>query len=361
MKVEHGVPLAQMTTMRVGGPASRLVTVETADELVDAVREVDDADERLVLLGGGSNLLVGDAPVEDTVVRVLTRGVTVEDSTPCGGAIVRVAAGEPWDEFVARAVEEEWSGVECLSGIPGLVGATPVQNVGAYGQEVAQTIARVRTWDRVAGAVRTFTASECDFGYRQSLFKAALDGASPRYVVLDVTFQFELGDLSKPIAYADLARGLGVEQGARVPLADTREAVLEQRRRRGMVLDPDDNDTWSCGSFFMNPVVPQEDFDVLQARVRERLGDDVTPPQFPAPGGYVKTSAAWLIDRAGFEKGYGAPGPASLSTKHTLAVTNRGSATAGDVLALARRVRDGVDEAFGIRLVNEPVLLGESL
>lgn len=361
MKVEHGVPLAQMTTMRVGGPASRLVTVETADELVDAVREVDDAEERLVLLGGGSNLLVGDAPVDDTVVRVATRGVTVEDSTPCGGAIVRVAAGEPWDEFVARAVEEEWSGVECLSGIPGLVGATPVQNVGAYGQEVAQTIARVRTWDRVAGAVRTFTASECDFGYRQSLFKAALDGASPRYVVLDVTFQFELGDLSKPIAYADLARGLGVEQGARVPLADTREAVLEQRRRRGMVLDPDDNDTWSCGSFFMNPVVPQEDFDVLQARVRERLGDDVTPPQFPAPGGYVKTSAAWLIDRAGFEKGYGAPGPASLSTKHTLAVTNRGSATAGDVLALARRVRDGVDEAFGIRLVNEPVLLGESL
>ena len=361
MKVEQGVPLASLTTMRVGGPASRLVTVENADELVDAVREVDDAGERLVLLGGGSNLLVSDAPVDDTVVRVATRGVTVEDSSLCGGAMVRVAAGEPWDDLVALAVERGWAGLECLSGIPGLVGATPVQNVGAYGQEVAQTIARVRTYDRAREAVRTFTASECDFGYRHSLFKAALDGASPRYVVLDVTFQFELADVSRPIAYADLARGLGVEQGARVPLADAREAVLEQRRRRGMVLDPADNDTWSCGSFFMNPVVPQSDFDALQARVREHLGDEVSPPRFPAPDGHVKTSAAWLIDRAGFEKGFGAPGPASLSTKHTLAVTNRGSATASDVLDLARRVRDGVQEAFGIRLVNEPVLLGESL
>ena len=347
--------------MRVGGPASRLVTVENTDDLVDAVREVDEASERLILLGGGSNLLVTDEPLSDTVVLIRTRGVTVEDSTPCGGAIVRVAAGEPWDDFVARAVEEEWSGIECLSGIPGLVGATPIQNVGAYGQEVAQTIARVRTYDRATGAFRTFTASECDFGYRQSLFKRALDGASPRYVVLDVTFHFELGDLSKPVAYADLARGLGVEQGARVPLSDAREAVLEQRRRRGMVLDADDNDTWSCGSFFMNPVVPAAEFDELLARVRARLGSDATPPQFPAPGGFVKTSAAWLIDRAGFTKGFGAPGPASLSTKHTLAVTNRGSATAADVLSLARRVRDGVEAAFGIRLVNEPVLLGETL
>lgn len=361
MKVEHDVPLSSLTTMRVGGPASRLVTVETADELVDAVREVDDAHEPLVLLGGGSNLLVGDAPVDDTVVRIATRGVTVEDSTPCGGALVRVAAGEPWDAFVARAVEEEWAGIECLSGIPGLVGATPVQNVGAYGQEVAQTLARVRTWDREAGAVRTFTASECDFGYRHSLFKSAMQGASPRYVVLDVTFQFEIGDLSKPIAYADLARGLGTEQGARVPLVDAREAVLEQRRRRGMVLDPADNDTWSCGSFFMNPVVSAERFDQLEQRVHERLGDGVTPPRFPAPSGAVKTSAAWLIDRAGFAKGFGAPGPASLSTKHTLAVTNRGDATASDVLALARRVRDGVEQAFGIRLVNEPVMLGAEL
>ena len=238
MKVEHDVPLSSLTTMRVGGPAARLVTAETADELVDAVREVDDADERLVLLGGGSNLLVGDEPLDETVVRIATCGVTVEDSTPCGGAIVRVAAGEPWDQFVARAVEEEWAGIECLSGIPGLVGATPVQNVGAYGQEVAQTIARVRTWDRATGAVRTFTASECDFGYRHSLFKSAMDGASPRYVVLDVTFQFELGDLSKPVAYADLARGLGVEQGARVPLADAREAheALEGRRTTGKVV-----------------------------------------------------------------------------------------------------------------------------
>ena len=357
MHEEFDVPLAPLTTMRVGGPAARLVTVETTDELVDAVREVDDADEPLLLLSGGSNLVLPDAGFAGTVVHVATRGVEPLSADYCGGAMVRVAAGEPWDDVVARTVQEGWAGVEALSGIPGLAGATPVQNVGAYGQEVAQTIAQVRTWDRQEQRVHTFAGPDCHFTYRHSRFKG-----TDRWVVLDVLFQFEIADLSTPIAYADLARGLGVELGARVPLADTREAVLEQRRRRGMVLDPADHDTWSCGSFFTNPILAPDDFDAVAERAGERLGFDAPPPpRWVERDGRVKTSAAWLIDHAGFQKGYGLPGPAALSTKHTLAVTNRGAATATQVIELARRVRDGVEEAFGIRLANEPILVGDKL
>ena len=350
-------PLAGHTTMRVGGPAARMVVAETPDELVDAVREVDDAGEPLLLLGGGSNLVLPDAGFAGTVVKVATRGVRVDSSDSCGGAAVVVAAGEPWDDLVARAVAEEWSGVEALSGIPGSTGATPVQNVGAYGQDVAQTVARVRVWDRDEQRVRTMTNLDCHFTYRHSLFKG-----TDRYVVIDVMFQLVLASLSQPVAYADLAAQLGVEVGARVPLREAREAVLAQRRRRGMVLDATDHDTWSCGSFFTNPVLSAEEFAALESRVAERLGAGApAPPRFPESGGRAKTSAAWLIERAGFGKGYGAPGPATLSTKHTLAVTNRGPATAADVVALAREVRDGVREAFGVSLVNEPVVLGEEL
>jgi UDP-N-acetylmuramate dehydrogenase len=357
VREQHGVPLAGLTTMRVGGPAARLVTVTTTDELVDAVREVDDADEPLLLLSGGSNLVVADDGFAGTVVRVATSGIAPESADWCGGAVVRVAAGEDWDGVVDRFVGEGWAGVEALSGIPGLTGATPVQNVGAYGQDVSQTVYQVRAWDRRDQVVRTFANADCAFTYRHSLFKG-----TSRYVVLDVVFQLEVADLSRPVAYAALAEGLGVELGTRVPLADARAAVLEQRRRRGMVLDGDDPDTWSCGSFFTNPVLSRREFDDLVERVGERLGyEGPTPPRFPEPDGRVKTSAAWLIDQAGFGKGYGLPGPASLSTKHTLAVTNRGGARAADVLALARRVRDGVHEAFGVTLVNEPVLVGERL
>ena len=356
MREEHDVPLSGLTTMRVGGPAARLVTVESTDELVDAVREVDDADEPLLILSGGSNLVVADAGFAGTVVRIATSGVVRESVDSCGGAMVRVAAGEGWDGVVARAVDEGWAGVEALSGIPGLTGATPIQNVGAYGQEVAQTIAQVRVWDRQEQAVRTFFNADCAFTYRSSRFKG-----SDRSVVLDVLFQLEVADLSRPIAYAALADGLGVGLGTRVPLAETRAAVLDQRRRRGMVLDPDDHDTWSCGSFFTNPVLSQDGFDALAERAAGRLGSEVSPPRFAEPDGRVKTSAAWLIDHAGFGKGFGLPAPAALSTKHTLAVTNRGGASASDILALARQVRDGVEEAFGIRLVNEPVLVGETL
>ena len=353
--------LADLTTMRVGGPAARIVTAPDADALVAAVQAADAAGEPLLLVSGGSNLLVADEGFEGTVVRVASRGVTVESQDSCSGATVRVAAGEPWDAFVARCVTEGWSGVEALSGIPGLTGATPIQNVGAYGQDVSQTIARVRTWDRQEGRQRTFAAADCGFSYRSSLFKESAAGASPRYVVLDVTFQFELADRSRPLAYADLARGLGVELGARVPLADAREAVLEQRRRRGMVLDAADHDTWSCGSFFTNPILATRQMEDLQERVGQRLGPDAGLPQFAEPDGRVKTSAAWLIERAGFGKGYGLPGPAALSSKHTLALTNRGGASAGQILALAREVRDGVEATFGVRLVNEPVLVGLAL
>jgi UDP-N-acetylmuramate dehydrogenase len=357
MRELHDEPIAAHTTMRVGGPAARMVVVETADELVDAVREVDDADEPLLVMGGGSNLVVSDAGFAGTVVKVETRGVVVDSQDQCGGASVVVAAGEDWDGFVAQAVDEGWSGVEALSGIPGSTGATPVQNVGAYGQEVAQTLARVRVWDRREERVRTMTSLDCRFTYRNSVLKA-----TDRYVVIDVMFQLVPGTMSQPVRYADLATQLGVEVGERVPLHEAREAVLAQRRRRGMVLDAGDHDTWSCGSFFTNPVLGPGDFAALESRVASLLGADVAaPPRFPATDGGVKTSAAWLIEKAGFAKGFGLPGPAALSTKHTLAVTNRGAATASDVAALAREVRDGVRDTFGVTLENEPVLVGHAL
>ena len=357
MREEHDAPIAPLTTMRVGGPAARLVTAGTTDEVVDTVREVDDADEPLLVLTGGSNVVVADEGFPGTVLRVATDGIEVESADLCGGVMVRVAAGVPWDDLVARAVAEGWAGIEALSGIPGGTGATPVQNVGAYGQEVAQTIASVRVWDRRDQVVRTVANADCAFTYRHSVFKAA-----DRYVVLDVLFQLVPSELSRPVAYADLARQLGVEVGDRVPLADAREAVLAQRRRRGMVLDEADHDTWSCGSFFTNPVLSPQRFEELERRAAERLGPEgPTPPRFADAEGNVKTSAAWLIEHAGFGKGYRMPGPAALSTKHTLAVTNRGAATTRDIVALARELRDGVDDAFGVTLVNEPVLVGTSL
>jgi len=358
MREEHGVPLSGLTTMRVGGLAQRLVTVETTDELVDAIREVDDAEEPLLVVGGGSNLVISDGGFAGSVVRIATSGVSVE-LADSGAVMVRVAAGEVWDDVVVRAVAQGWSGVEALSGIPGRAGATPIQNVGAYGQEVAQTITAVRVWDRREQRVHTFDNADCGFTYRHSLFKA-----ESRYVVLDVVFQLRLASLSAPVAYADLARALGIEVGERVPLEDARAAVLDQRRQRGMVLDSADHDTWSCGSFFTNPILSANSYAELQSRAQTRLGAADSPvvvPRFDTPDGLVKTSAAWLIDRAGFGKGYGIPGPAALSTKHTLAVTNRGFAAAADVVALAREIRDGVRDVFGVSLVNEPVLVGLSL
>lgn len=365
MQEQFDVPLAPLTTMHVGGHARRLVTAGTIDEIVDTVREVDDADEPLLVLAGGSNLLISDEGFPGTVLRVANEGIDVVSDSDCGGVSVRVGAGVVWDDFVAQACANGWSGIEALSGIPGLVGATPVQNVGAYGQEVSQTIESVRTYDRKAQQIRTFANADCEFTYRHSVFKNTpyREGEpSGRYVVLDVTFQLRKADRSQPIAYADLAAGLGVEQGDRVPLQEAREGVLAQRRKRGMVLESNDHDTWSCGSFFTNPIVTPQQMATIRERAVDRLGiDAVMPPEFPAGDAHpdmLKTSAAWLIDKAGYGKGYAMPGPAALSTKHTLALTNRGEATASDVVALAREIVDGVEAVFGVRLVNEPVWVG---
>ena len=370
--------LADLTTLRIGGPVRRLVEARDEHELIAAVREADEAGEPLLVLGGGSNLVASDAPFEGTVVLVRDGGGAprldasceiptsgepdgrpvdpASDEIPgatCGGVIVEHFAGVRWDDAVRYAVERELIGIEALSGIPGTVGAVPIQNVGAYGQEVAQTITRVRTWDREAGAVRTFFAADCVFAYRDSIFKRTPYGgpvpsATGRYVVLSVTFQHRQGDLSAPIRYAELARQLGVEVGDRAPMTAVRETVLRIRASKGMVLDSRDHDTWSAGSFFTNPI--------LTAEEAARLPEDA--PRFAAGEGRVKTSAAWLISHAGFDKGFAVSERASLSTKHSLALTNRGGATSEDLRELATTVQAGVAERFGVRLEAEPVRLG---
>lgn len=352
---------SQLTTLGVGGPVADYVETTSETDLIEAVRTADDAGTPLLVLGGGSNLLVSDAGFDGTVVRDVRRDLTTPDHSACAGVTVTVVAGTPWDDVVAHAAAHRLKGIEALSGIPGSTGATPVQNVGAYGQEVAQTIATVRVWDRQRSRVRTLPLVDLQFGYRTSLLKRSMralpddadPGApwfpTPRYVVLDVTFQLRVADLSEPIAYGELARELGIAVGERAPLPDVRAAVLALRGRKGMVLDAGDPDTRSAGSFFTNPVLPAD----------AELPEDA--PRYPAGDGLVKTSAAWLIEQAGFGKGYGLPGPAALSTKHTLALTNRGGANAGDLLALARTVRDGVALRFGIALEPEPVLVGTTL
>ncbi|MDO4253927.1 MAG: UDP-N-acetylmuramate dehydrogenase [Kocuria sp.] len=375
MNATAPVTLADLTTTAVGGPAAGYVRADTDDHIVDAVREADQAGTPVLIVGGGSNLLVGDAGFHGTVVHIATRGITVDHSSDCAGTLVTVAAGHSWDDVVAWAVEHDCVGVEALSGIPGTTGATPVQNVGAYGQEVSQTIARVWVYDRQKQRRRSFAFAELEFGYRDSVLKRATVDGSPRYVVLGVQFQFTQGQLSKPIKYGQLAQHLGVELNQRAPMTTVREAVLELRATKGMVLDSSDRDTFSTGSFFTNPIVET-------AEAQRVVPDDA--PRFPvvdAAGelveGRVKLSAAWLIDNAGFGKGFGLEGTvnqkmslngaeisggrSSLSTKHTLALTNRGNATASDMAALARTVRDGVREVFGVDLVPEPVMVGMDL
>lgn len=350
--------LAALTTAAVGGPAGKYVEARTEAEIIDAVRTADAAGEPVLVIGGGSNLLISDDGFPGTVVKIASEGFTVNAEDSCGGVAVVVQAGHNWDALVEHAVLHAWSGIEALSGIPGATGATPVQNVGAYGSEVSQTIAAVRTWDRTRNAVQTFTNSELKFGYRDSILKQTTVDGSPRYVVLTVEFQLPLGRMSAPIRYAELARSLDVEPGKRAYSNDVRREVLRLRASKGMVLDAADRDTYSTGSFFTNPVV--------SADVAAGLPDNA--PQYPAGvDGMVKLSAAWLIDQAGFGKGYGlepdsaSGGRAALSTKHTLAITNRGSASAKDMLAIAREVRDGVVERFGIELHPEPLLIGLTL
>jgi UDP-N-acetylmuramate dehydrogenase len=316
--------LSDYTTLRLGGPAERFVEATTDAALIDAV-----GDDVLVL-AGGSNVVVGDAGYPGTVVRIATRGVERD------GDVLHVAAGESWDALVARTVADGLSGVECLSGIPGSVGATPIQNVGAYGQEVSDTIISVRAYDRRAGAVVDLAPEDCGFAYRSSAFKRD----SGRHVVLRVSFALEASDRARPIRYPELALAAGDEPS----LADVRAAVLALRASKGMVLDPADPDTFSAGSFFTNPILDPA-----------RLPDGA--PAFPQPDGRVKTSAAWLIQSAGFTKGYGNPEGIAISTKHVLALTNRGHGTTSELLALATEIQDRVEACFGVRLVPEPVFV----
>lgn len=388
--------LADHTTTRVGGPARAWVTARTEAEAIEAVRAADAAGEPVFVLGGGSNTLMADAGFPGTVVQTAFEGIEVlEDAHRAEGAgeaegdavVVRIAAGQPWDAAVAWTVERGLAGVEALSGIPGSAGATPVQNVGAYGADVSQVLVSLRAWDRQVpggGAVVELSAEELRFGYRDSIIKRSMlesGEPSPRWVVLSIDLRLrraaEGAEPTSPVRYAQLARALGVEEGAHAALRTVREEVLALRASKGMVWDVADQDSWSTGSYFTNPIVP--------AAVRASLPEGA--PAFAAGtdeqgGELVKLSAAWLIDHAGYGKGFGLPdvepredgpdgrgedgtglagGRASLSTKHTLAVTNRGAASTEDILTIAREVRDGVRARFGVDLHHEPMIIGTYL
>jgi UDP-N-acetylmuramate dehydrogenase len=346
------VRLADYTTLRLGGPARGFVRAGTEDELIDAVRVADAAGEPVLILGGGSNLVVSDEGFDGTVVQVATRGVSRDG----GPGVLTVAAGEDWDAVVARSVAEGLAGLECLSGIPGLTGATPIQNVGAYGQEVSETVTQVRVYDRVTGNVLEIPNERCDFGYRTSRFRGA-----ERFVVLGVTFRLAVQVLSAPVRYAELAATLGVPVGGQVESAEARAAVIELRQRKGMVIDPADPDTRSAGSFFVNPALDAPALAAVEAAARVRCGPDTRVPRFGAGDGLVKVPAAWLIEQAGFGKGYNPGDGARISAKHTLALVNAGTASTAALLGLAREIRDGVREAFGVSLAPEPVLVGVTL
>lgn len=330
MQVRRDVRLADLTTLAVGGPIERLLEAETAEELVDAVRDADEAGRPLLLLGGGSNVVAPDEGWPGDVVAVRTRGIRRD------GARLTVQAGEDWDGLVAHTVAEGLAGVEALSGIPGSTGATPVQNVGAYGQEVAQTITAVRGYDRAEKAERALTPAECGFAYRDSRLKRE----PGRFVVLEMEFELHPGPLSRPVGYVELARTLGVEIGEPAPLAEVREAVLGLRRGKGMVRDPADPDSRSAGSFFTNPIVPAE-------RAVEGC------PSWPAGDGQVKLSAAWLVQHAGFGRGT-REGKVGTSSRHSLALTTEDGATAAELLAFADRIVATVREKFGVILEREP-------
>lgn len=341
--VADNVPLASLTTLRVGPVVRRVITCLTSDQIVTTLGALDQSGEPVLVLGGGSNVVVADDLTDLTVVRLAASAVAVDPP------LLRAEAGADWDAVVSRSVRAGLGGLECLSGIPGSAGATPVQNVGAYGVEVADRLTRVRLFERATGQVRWVSAAELGFGYRHSILKN-----STAAVALEVEFALDPCGLSAPLRYAELSEALGVGTGERDDPARVRATVLRLRTAKGMVLDDADHDTWSVGSFFTNPVVPVEQLE----RIRDTVAGHV--PHYPASAG-VKLAAGWLVERAGFGKGFPDSGPCRLSTKHALALTNRGGATTADVLALARTVRDGVRARFGVTLVPEPVLVGCAL
>ncbi len=332
--------LSNYTSFRVGGPAQKIVQVSTEAEIIAAIEEAGDSP--VLIMGGGTNVLIADKGFDGTVIRISNNSVQSEVDA-CSGATLTIGAGEDWDTFVQTSIDRGYAGLETLSGIPGTVGAAPIQNIGAYGHEVAEFITRVRTYDRQEKAVKTFTNAQCEFTYRNSHFKAH----PGRYVVLDVQFQIRIGEMSDPITYVELAKKLGIDPGDKATVKETRAAVLELRASKGMLLSPDDHDSWSAGSFFTNPIVTQQQADTLPNAA----------PKWPLNDGRVKISAAWLIENSGTHKG-DEVGGARISTKHVLALSNSGNATAADIAELAKRARNQVKEVFGITLEAEVNLVG---
>ena len=332
--------LSKYTSFRVGGPASKIIQVSTEAEIIAAIE--DAGDSPILIMGGGTNVLISDKGFDGTVIRISNNSFQSEVDA-CSGATLTIGAGEDWDTFVQTTIDRGFAGLETLSGIPGTVGAAPIQNIGAYGHEVAEFITRVRTYDRQEKALKTFTNSECQFSYRNSYFKAH----PGRYVVLEVQFQIRRGEFSDPITYVELSKKLGIEPGDKAPVTATRAAVLELRASKGMLLKNDDHDSWSAGSFFTNPIISQQAADELPNAA----------PKWPLNDGRVKVSAAWLIENSGIHKG-DEVGGARISTKHVLALSNSGNATASDIAELAKRARNQVKEVFGITLEAEVNLVG---
>jgi len=332
--------LSKYTSFRVGGPATKIVQVSTEAEIIAAIEEAGDSP--ILIMGGGTNVLIADKGFDGTVIRISNNSVQAEVDA-CSGATLTIGAGEDWDTFVQTTIDRGFAGLETLSGIPGTVGAAPIQNIGAYGHEVSEFITRVRTYDRQEKALKTFTNSECEFSYRNSYFKAH----PGRYVVIEVQFQIRRGEFSDPITYVELSKKLGIEPGDKASVIATRAAVLELRASKGMLLKNDDHDSWSAGSFFTNPIISQQAADQLPNAA----------PKWPLIDGRVKVSAAWLIENAGIHKG-DELGGARISTKHVLALSNSGNATAADIAELAKRARNQVKEVFGITLEAEVNLVG---
>jgi UDP-N-acetylmuramate dehydrogenase len=335
--------LSQYTSLRVGGPAKKFVEVSNEQEIIAAIEAAGDSP--VLILGGGTNILVADTGFDGTVIRISNNKV-IEEIDACSGATLTIGAGENWDIFVENTVARGFAGLETLSGIPGTVGAAPIQNIGAYGHEVSEFITRVRTYDRTTKALKTFTNQECDFAYRSSHFKK-----NPgRYIVLDVAFQLRQGEITTPITYAELADALGIFVGEKAPVQQCREKVLALRAKKGMLLSDNDHDAWSAGSFFTNPIISKEIADSLPENA----------PRWPQPDGKVKTSAAWLIENSGVSKGL-SQGGARVSTKHVLALTNADGATASDIAELAKLLQAKVKEKFSITLEPEVNLVGINL
>lgn len=335
--------LRDYTSLRVGGPAKKLVDVHNEAEIIAAIEAAGNTP--VLIIGGGTNILVSDSGFDGTVIRITNNSLRAEVDA-CSGATLTIGAGENWDEFVKLTIERGFAGLETLSGIPGTVGAAPIQNIGAYGHEVSEYITRVRTYDREKKEIKTFTNQECEFSYRNSYFKS-----NPgRYVVIEVQFQLRMGVESTPIVYAELAKKLEIAVGEKAPVVATRKAVLELRAAKGMLLNPSDRDSWSAGSFFTNPII--------DAAVAAKLPEGA--PRWPQADGRVKTSAAWLIENSGIKKG-DSIGGARVSTKHVLALTNAANATAQDIASLAKSAQQHVQDAFGITLEPEVNLIGLNL